>query len=514
MERKPKNVIKWRTTDRFAGVGLRAAPLLLSLTCLAFSAFGAEIEQLPVTEYRLENGLTVLLLERHHSPTVACQIAFKVGSNNERPGVTGSAHMLEHMMFKGTRTIGTKDYESEIPIMERIDELSGKILDARIEGSASNEEIEAWSAEVKRLQEEQRQYLVSEELVSTYKRNGASGLNAYTSNDYTNYICKLPKNKLELWCWLESDRISNPVFREFYAEKEVVHEERRMRVDTDPGGALWELYNATAFLAHPYQWMVIGWPSDIESYRRETMEEFFKIYYAPNNAVVAWVGDFDTDEAKSLIERYFGPIPSQPSPPAVVTREPKQSGERRAMLEFDANPSLIMGWHTVSIAHPDQAVLDVIQSILSDGRTSRLYRRMREAERLVSDVGAYAMDTEYPGTFLIAADPLQTVPVEQVETVIREEVQRLHEEPVDDWELQRVKNQLQAAFVTKLESNYSLARDLAEYECKASWRDLAKKDRDRQAVTPEDILRVAHKYLTASNLSIAVLVPTEKKEPS
>jgi len=324
----------------------------------------------------------------------------------------------------------------------------------------------------------------------------------------------LPSNKLELWCWLESDRISNPVFREFYSEKEVVHEERRMRVDTSPGGALWELFNATAYMAHPYGWMTIGWPSDIENYRRETMLEFFTRYYAPNNAVIVWVGDFKTDEAEDLIKRYFGSIPSQPPPPPVITKEPQQEGERRAELDFDANPSLIMGWHTVAIGDPDQAVLEILEGILTDGRTSRLYQRMREKEHLVSDVFSDASGSEYPGLFILGADPLQSASPEKVEKVLREEVARLRTDLVDKWELQRVKNQLQAKYVQKLESNYVLARDLASYECKATWKLMAESDQRRQAVTREDIRRVARKYLIGSNLTVGTLVPTKKKEAS
>jgi predicted Zn-dependent peptidase len=468
----------------------------------------AEREQLPVVEHRLDNGLTVLLLERHHSPTVACQIAFKVGSNNERPGVTGSAHMLEHMMFKGTKTIGTNNFEAEVPLMQEIDRLANLLLNERLKGEEANQEqIEEWQAKIHELQERQREFIVSEELTTLYKRNGASDLNAYTSSDYTNYICKLPANKLELWCWLEADRIAHPVFREFYAEKEVVHEERRMRVDTSPGGALWEVFNSTIYHAHPYGWMTIGWPSDIANYRRETMEEFFTQYYAPNNAVIVWVGSFDTQEALKLIEKYFGPIPSQPEPPAVVTQEPPQNGERRVELKFEANPSLLMGWPTVAIDNKDQAVLEVLQGILSDGRTSRLYRRMRERNPLVSDVEAYAMPSEYPGIFILAADPLQTSTLEEVEAVLREEVAKLAEEPVSEWELDRVKNQLQAEYVQKLESNYMLAKDLAEFECKADWRVLAENDRRRQEVTAEDIQRVAKTYLVPEHLTVARLVP-------
>ncbi len=481
------------------------------LSILPFSAHSETDSSLPVVEYKLENGLTALLLERHHSPTVACQIAFKVGSNNERPGVTGSAHMLEHMMFKGTHTIGTRDHEAEIPIMEKIDKLANQLLDERLKGEAANQEkIAKWETEIESLQEEQREFIVGEELVSLYKKQGGTGLNAYTSNDYTNYICKLPANKLELWCWLESDRIANPVFREFYAEKEVVHEERRMRIDTDPDGSLWELFNSTLFNAHPYSWLTIGWPSDIENYRRETMEEFFKLYYAPNNAVIVWVGDFDTEEAKQLLEKYFGSIPSQPTPPPIVTREPEQMGERRATLVYDANPSIYMGWHTVAISDPDLPVLEVIEGILSSGRTCRLYKRMRDKEQMVSSVMGYSMRSEYPGAFIIGAEPLEGVSIETIEETIREEVGKLRAETVDEWEIQRVKNKLQSDFVQKLESNYVLARDLAEHECKSGWRMLGKIDEAVQQVTAEDVQRVAKKYMVDTNLSVVVLEPKDK----
>jgi predicted Zn-dependent peptidase len=490
----------------------------LSLVILVSPRPGAaadETGQLPVKEFHLKNGLTVLLLERHHSPTVACQMAFRVGSNNERTGVTGSAHMLEHMMFKGTKTISTKDYQAEVPIMEEIDRVANETLDERLKGDKADQaKMEAGKARLKELMEKQRQYLRSEELSNLYKRNGGTAINAYTADDYTNYIIKLPSNKTELWCWLESDRISNPVFREFYSEKEVVHEERRMRVDTDPSGAMWELFMATAYQAHPYRWMTIGWTSDIENYRRETMLEFFKRYYAPNNAVIVWVGDFKTDEALAMIDRYFGPIPSQEPPPRPITTEPKQAGERRAVLEFDANPSLLMGWHTVAASHPDQPVLEVVESLLSQGRTSRLYDRLREKEHLVSDVMASQDIAEYPGLFTLSADPIQGVSTEVVEKRILEEIGGLRREPVSDWDLERVKNQLKADYVRQLESNYELARQLAEYECKDEWKLFLEAEGRRQAVTPQDILRVAAEYLVPSNLSVVTLEPAAKKKPS
>lgn len=492
--------------------------MILSLWLLVISAGtvpspAEDILSLPVQEFTLSNGLTVLLLERHHSPTVACQIGFKAGSNNERIGITGAAHMLEHMMFKGTRTIGTRDYQAEVPIMEEMDQVASEMLSERLKGEqADTARIEQLAKRLKALQEQQRPYVVGNELGSIYRRQGGEGMNAYTSDDYTNYIIKLPSNKVELWCWLESDRIANPVFREFYAEKEVVREERRMRYETDPGGSQWELFSATAYQAHPYGWMTIGWASDIENYHRATMQEFFTRYYAPNNAVIVWVGDFKTDEALALIRRYFEAIPSQEPPPPVVTVEPEQKGERRAELEFDANPSLVMGWHTVALDHPDQAPLEIAQGLLSDGRTSRLYERLRQDEQLVSGVMAYQDTTEYPGLFVLAADPVEGVTAGEVEQVLLEQIALLRDEPVSDWELQRVKNQLRSDFVISLESNYELARELTEYECKKEWKLLFENDRRQQAVTAEDVQRVARQYLIPSNLSVVTLKSISTKD--
>ncbi len=486
--------------------------VVLSVSILPFisaAAIQAGEVYLPIKEHTLANGLKVLLLERHHSPTVACQIAFKVGHNNERAGVTGAAHMLEHMMFKGTRTIGTRDYAAEVPLMKEIDQAANEMLDEKLKGpEADTTRIENLAKRLDELQKEQKKYAVGEELSNLYKKNGGSGLNAYTADDYTNYIIKLPSNKLELWCWLESDRIANPVFREFYAEKEVVHEERRMRMDTVPSGSMWELFFSTAYMAHPYTWPTIGWPSDIANYRRETMQEFFNLYYAPNNAVIVWVGDFESEAALEMIRRYFEPIPRQEPPPPVVTVEPPQKGERRAALEFDANPTLLMGWHTVKISDSDFPVLEVMQGVLADGRTSRLYQRLREKAQLVSDVWAYQTQNEFPGMFLVSADPIQGVSAESVEKILSEEIQRLAVEKVDDWELQRVKNQLKSSFVTDLESNYVLARQLAEFECLAKWDLYLDSDKLRQAVTAEDIQRVAQKYLTDSNRTVVNLKPT------
>ncbi len=480
----------------------------------AFSA-GEGLISLPVQEFRLTNGLTVLLLERHHSPAVACQIGFKAGTNNERIGITGAAHMLEHMMFKGTKTIGTRDYKAEIPIMEEMDRVANEMLDERLKGEQSDPaKIEKLLQRLKELQDQQRPYVVGNELGSIYRRQGGNGLNAYTSDDYTNYIIQLPSNKVELWCWMESDRISNPVFREFYSEKEVVREERRMRIETDPGGSQWELFSSIAFQAHPYGWMTIGWASDIENYRHATMQEFFKCYYAPNNAVIVWVGDFETDKALALIRRYFEPIPKQDPPPPVVTIEPEQKGERRAVLEFDANPFLLMGWHTVALDHPDQAPLVVIQQLLSEGRTSRLYQRLRQEEQLASSVAAFQDTAEYPGMFIVAAAPVEGVTSERVEQVLRDQIARLHDEVITDWELQRVKNQLRADFVTNMESNYNLARDLTQYECKRNWKLLFEEDLKQQAVTAEDVQRVARKYLIPSNLTVVTLKSTTMKDKS
>jgi len=298
---------------------------------------------LPITEHTLKNGMRLLIVERRESPTFSAYLRFRVGSVNEPAGQTGLAHLLEHMMFKGTRLFGTTDPARELPILERLD---GLYLDLQAEkargqlpgGTLDQAAVARLERQIAELEAEAKQFILRNELWEIYQRHGGVGLNASTSHEGTQYFVSLPKNRLELWALLESDRIRDPVFREFYTEREVVMEERRQRIDTSPRGLLFEAGLASAFFALPYRHPVAGWPGDLEHLSRPQGREFFRAYYAPNNALAVLVGDLDPAEVIRTVERYFGDIPAQPAPTWSPSGEPPQAGERRVRVEFSAEP--------------------------------------------------------------------------------------------------------------------------------------------------------------------------------
>lgn len=358
-------------------------------------------------------------------------------------------------------------------------------------------------------QEQAGEWVVTNEMPQLYQRHGAVGLNASTSKDVTRYVVSLPANRLPLWAAIEADRMANPVFREFFKERAVVMEERRLRTDDNPHGLLYEAFTAAAFQAHPYGFPTIGWASDIVSLTPAATREFFRTYYGPANAVVAIVGDIKADEVLQLIERHFAGIPQNGTPPRVVTVEPPQRGERRLEVEFDAEPILVIGYHKPGIGHPDDFVFDAIDSILSEGVTSRLYRSLVREKQVAASVSTIS---NYPGTrapnlFLINAVPLAPHTIQEVEAAIYEEIEKLKTEPVSKEELEKVLNNLDADLVRSLRSNSGLASQLAYFQTVAGdWRYLLRA-RDRiAAVTPADIQRVARHYLVKSNRTVATLV--------
>ena len=340
------------------------------------------------------------------------------------------------------------------------------------------------------------------------------GLNATTGKDVTRYFISLPANRLPLWAAIEADRMANPVFREFYKERAVVMEERRLRTDDNPSGLLYEAFVATAFQAHPYGFPTIGWASDLRALTPAVTRDFFRAYYGPSNAVIAIVGDIVPADVIALVERTFGSIPASPPPPRVVTREPAQRGERRVQVEFDAEPMLFLGYHKPGINHPDDFVFDVIDAVLSDGVTSRLYRSVVRDQRLASSIGT---SSSVPGArasnlFMISAVPLAPHSPAEVEAAVYEELERLKAEPVAHRELEKVLNNLDASLIRSLRSNSGLAAQLAYFESVAGdWRYLLELREKMAAVTPADIQRVAKRYFVKTNRTVATLVKPETK---
>ena len=494
-------------------VGLIAVCILL----LHPLAFGLSLEG-RVKEYSLDNGMKILILERHFAPVVSLYMRFKVGSVDEPRAETGTAHLLEHMLFKGTETLGTKDYKREKKILRQIDQLAVQIdVEMKKEEKADDNRIAEWRERLQALQKEHKKWVVKEEINALYAQNGAEGLNASTGYDITTYKVSLPANRIELWARIESDRMSNPVFREFYSEREVVREERRQREETQPEGKLMENFLATAFVAHPYGMPVIGWDSDIKYLKKRNLEQFFRNYYCPNNAVIAVVGDVDPDEVVRTIKNYFGGIPPQAIIPAPVSEEPEQSGERRVEVEFEASPQLIIGYHKPSLPHFDDYVFDVIDILLSDERTSRLYKVLVEEKKIAVSVSTAngLPGSRYPNLFTIFATPRSPHTCDELEEEIYSQIDKLKKEVVTPYELTKVKNRLEASFIRSLNSNAGLASRLSYYQIVAGdWRYLEEHLKIIERVTPEDIMEVVSKCLIKENRTVAKIVKKGSDEKS
>lgn len=490
--------------------------ILVALLLSLFGWFPVQAQRLEekVVEHTLKNGMKFLFVERHEAPVFTGQITFRVGSVDEPIGATGLAHLLEHMAFKGTRTIGTRDYAKEKPILESLDRVAKALAVERSRGEAADaKKIASLQKQMEALHQQHRRLSLGEEFSDIYQRNGAVDLNAGTSKDATTYYVSLPSNRLELWALMESQRMADPVMREFYIERDVVAEERRQSYEDDPAGKLYEQLIATAFVAHPYQWPTIGWMSDILSLNAEQARTFHRRYYVPCNAVAALVGDIHIPEAKRLVEKYFGPIPAGEVPPPLPTVEPPQEGEKRVEVLFDAEPRLLIGYHKPAPPHRDDYVFDILSALLSQGRTSRLYTALVKEKRLALEVDtSMGPGTRYPHLFILSATPLAPHSTTEVEAALYEELERLKKEPVSTRELQKVKNQIEAEQVRSLSSNSGLAGILTYFQTVVGdWRYFARYRDEIEKITPEDVQRVARQYLVPANRTVAILVKKEAK---
>jgi predicted Zn-dependent peptidase len=498
---------------------MAAAILLAGMTAATAQDAAQDFAQVPIQEFTLDNGLKVLMVERHDSPVVAAGWIAHVGSVNESYGITGIAHLFEHMMFKGTRVIGTTDIDAELEIMAKLDAVRAEMTKeysllreakrrGEVEGSIylpenRTDRLEELATEMEALQDAQREYIVKDELDQVYTEAGASGMNAGTSNDFTVYFITVPSNKLELWFWMESNRLFEPVFREFYSEREVVREERRLRVESDPTAKFEEQFDAMFWQASPYHHPVIGWPSDVESISRAQANEFFATYYAPNNLTAALVGDFDPAEAKALAERYFGRIPrGAKAPPEVVTEEIDQLAERRMAAEAETNPSVQIRWRTTSFEHADRAPLEVLDGILT-GRTGRFYKSLVEDKQIATgEPYSYVRAMRFDGMMEIGAELADGVPHQVVEDALLAEIQKLQEEPVTERELQKVKNQNLANSYRRLQSNFFLLIQLLMYDVMGDYNFINESAAQVEAVTADDIMRVAKTYFTEAGRNV------------
>ena len=460
-----------------------------------------------VIEHQFANGLRLLVVERHDTPVVSAYITMGVGSVHETSETRGVAHLLEHMLFKGTQTFGTTDYRKEKPILEAIEDVGGRLDALRLQKNADPAQVKELAGQLAALQEEHRQYVVKDVFSTIYSENGGVGYNAFTSKDLTTYLISLPSNKLELWALIESDRMKHPVLREFYTERDVIQEERRRSYDTNPGGKLYETLVANAFNVHPYRNPIIGWHSDIANLSPQKTREFLHNYYAPMNTVIALVGDVRAIDAIALVQRYFGDIPPGIPAPEVAAVEPEQNGEKHVTEIFDAEPRLAIAWHKPTMPDKDDYVFDLIDQVLGSGRTSRLYRALVEQQQLATSVSVYgAPGSRYPNLFVIEAIPRHPHTTEELEQAIYAELDKLAKEPVGETELTKVRNRLVTDQLRMLDSNSGLARLLTSYQSLAGdWRYLVTYQEEIDRLTTEDIRRVAAEYLKPANRTVVVL---------
>ena len=504
----------------------RIGALALTLA-VALGGTTTAAQEVPVEEVVLDNGMTILLLPRPGDPNVQAGWVAKVGSVYERPGITGVAHLFEHMMFKGTPTIGTRNIEQDLQLIAELDRVKADIrveeaalLEAHRLGQIEDpddpagrtprhqELLEQFDA----LLDEQSELIIKEDFSRIYSGQGASGMNAGTSYDYTIYFVNVPANKLELWFWMESDRLLNPVFREFYSERDVVHEERRMRTDSTPIGRFQEQFDALFWQSSPYSWPIVGWPSDIEGITREEALAFFETYYAPNNLTAALVGDFDPAEAKALAERYFGRLRRGERPPVQPrTREMPQLSEKRMHAYADTNPQVEVRYHSVPDGHVDEPPLVVLGQILN-GRTGRLYKALVEEQEVATTASGGQSGMKFEGMFSLRGTAKEGRTPEEVEQALYAEIERLGTEPVDPRELQKVKNQNAASNFRQLRSNYMLMNQLLVREAWRGWETINTDPALYEAVTAEDIMRVVNTYFEPENRAVAIYYRRESDE--
>jgi len=431
--------------------------IIIALTIVAVAP--AYAQDLKVTEKVLPNGLKVLLKEVHKAPVVTFQIWYRVGSRNEELGTTGKSHLLEHMMFKGTKKYGPKTFSQ------------------------------------------------------TVQRNGGND-NAFTSRDYTAYFENFASDRIEISLDLESDRMQNLLIdpKEFLSERDVVKEERRMRTEDDPVNTMIEQMMSVAFSAHPYQWPVIGWMVDIGNITRDNLYNHYRTYYAPNNATIVVVGDFDEKKLLPLIEKYFGSIPRGPTVPKVGAVEPKHLGERRVIVKKQAElPAVFAGYNVPAVKNPDSYALEVLQGILSSGKSSRIYKSLVYEKQIALYAGGdYDNISTDPNLFYVYAGAMPGKKTEEVEKALYAEVEKLKAEPVTDEELKKAKNQIEASFIMGQDSIFYQAMLLGQYETVANWQLLENYVANIRAVTKEDVIRVAKKYFIEDSRTVGTLVPLEK----
>ena len=457
-----------------------------------------------VHELTLDNGMRFLLLPRKGAPVFTAYIRVKAGGVDEEAGKTGLAHLLEHMAFKGTSEIGTKDYAKEKVLLDKIEEIQAKKL------AAPASEQAALDKEMQGLIFQAEDLVVKEEFSKIYQRNGADDLNATTSQDITSYFVTLPSPKLRLWAYLESTRLRDPVFREFYSERQVVGEERRMRVDDSPFGKLYEQFLLLAFEKSPYRQPTIGYPQDLPRLSASDLKEFYEKYYVPSNIVVALVGDFDLQETESVIRHYFGSLPAGHQPPAPQVKEPEPNVEKQLAVPFDASPAMLFGYLKPNMPSEDDYIFDVLEQVLCEGQTSRLYRELVVRRKLAQNVmcSAATPGSRMENLFFVYVSIHRGHTAAEILQAFDEEVEKLKIHGISEQELNKAKKNILSSWFFDLQSNDDIASTISYFESVAGdWHYILNHQKKIQEITSQDIQRVISTYLTPARRRTVVLKP-------
>jgi predicted Zn-dependent peptidase len=496
--------------------GLRST-LALAVLLAAATAGAQDLASFEkrTTMKKLDNGLTVIILERPEAPVFSYSTVVNAGSAQDFAGSTGMAHMFEHMAFKGNDIIGTSDWTAEKAALAKVEEAYLAYDRER------RREVGRDEAKVKEAEKMWRdaiaaadKFVVTDEFTKLVERVGGVGLNAGTATDFTVYFFSLPSNRFELWAYLESERYRAPFLREFYKERDVVMEERRMRVDSSPVGRLIEQFMAAAYIAHPYGIRGIGWMSDLQSFSATDAIDFYRKYYVPANMVIAIVGDVKASEAMPIVEKYFSRLPKAPAPEPLRTVEPPQRSERTVIIRDTAQPIYIEGYKRPAATHPDDAVYTAMQMLLWQGRTSRLYKSLvRDKKLAVQASGFNAFPGEkYPSLFTFLVVPSAGKTATEMTEPLRAEIERLKTEDVSAEDLQSVKTRAKAQLLRQLDSNSGLARQLAGAQTlRGDWRELFREVEKIDKVTAADIRRVANEVFVANNRTVGMI---ERQAPA
>jgi predicted Zn-dependent peptidase len=498
------------TSSRFQSALIIA---LLVFLCSSVAGQDFDVIKSKVKEHVLGNGMKFIVLERPDVPVVSFHTYADVGSAQEVSGITGISHLLEHMAFKGTKTVGTKDFGAEAALLDQMDQLYAQLSREQRAVNPDSAKITALKEQFIKAKKAAHELVKVGEYSDMLDEQGGRGLNAYTNSDATQYITSLPSNRLEFWMAMESDRFLNPVFREFFEERDVVMEERRLGVETQPTGKLVEDFFAVAFKAHPYHHEVIGHMSDLRRITRQDVQEYFRMYYSPSNLTVAIVGDVKAEDVFTMAEAYFSRIPSAPKPERLRTEEPEQWGERRVTVEAQAQPMLVVGYHRPDVNSTEDLAFNAMANIFGQGRSSRIYKILVKEKKIAVNVGSFNgwPGEKYPNLFAVYAVPAMNHTSAECMDVIDAEIAKLIRDPVSQEELSKYKRQTKKELIDGMKPNSQMAETLTFNDVvRGDWRKTFDAVKELETITMADVQSVAAKYLAKKNRTIGEIVPEKE----